>query len=240
MKKHMLSMLMVLLLIGAYATYAVSQPKLPEVKGCVNPFREVKPLERKAENWSSVHVFAKVLASKDIRGLAKPWEIDYKNVKVAKHTVEYNGEKIEMLAMALPLKDGKHLIAYYEFSKPVQGVKTRSYLLEFTISEDNKRIATKAIGTNGEVTPLSTCKHECSTASDCGYFGRCISYCCDRDWGCVVYCCGDCLFYCGSCARGSLGGCAACLYCVLVSCPYCSVNCCEEEGTYCDYLDPGP
>ena len=77
MRKRVLSVLVVLLLVGAYAAYAVSQPKLPKVEGCVNPFKVVKPVEKTPENWSSVHVFAKALASKDIRGLTKPWEDEY-------------------------------------------------------------------------------------------------------------------------------------------------------------------
>ncbi|EHR79553.1 hypothetical protein OCC_09164 [Thermococcus litoralis DSM 5473] len=235
-----LSLLVGLLLVGAYAAYAVSQPKLPEVKGCVNPFREVKPVEKAPENWSSVRVFTKILVSKDLRSLAKPWEVDYKNVKIVKHVVDYNGERIEMLAMGIPLKDKKHIVFYYEFSKPVQGVKTRAYLLEFSVSNTEKRLTTKAITTNGEVTPLSSCKHECTSDADCGYFADCVSYCCDYNWGCMVGCCGDCTFPCGACARRNVWACGECLYCVIVSCPLCATGCCDEEGTYCDYLAPGP
>lgn len=178
-----------------------------------------------------MHVFAKVLASKDIRGLAKPWEIDYKNVKVVKHTVEYNGEKIEMFAMALPLKDSKHLIAYYEFSKPVQGVKTRSYLLEFTISDDNKRITTKAIGTNGEVTSSSSCEYECYSDADCVFL--CMSYCCSRDYNipCMIASCLACAW------SGNL---VLFLACVMTVCPWAYEGCneCIQYGTYC--MDTAP
>ena len=231
MRKRVLSVLVVLLLIGAYAAYALSQPKLSKVKGCVNPFKVVKPVEKTPENWSSVHVFAKALASKDIRGLTKPWEVDYKNVKIAKHELEYNGEKIEMLAMGIPLKDGKHVIAYYKFSKPVQGVKVRAYLLEFIISEDNKRITTKAVTTNGEVTPLSSCEHECSSDADCNFL--CMSYCCSRDYNipCTIACCGACVW---------TGNLAYFLGCVLTECPWCYEACnrCIEYGTYC--MDTAP
>lgn len=239
-RRTLLSMFVVLLLVGVYTAYALSQPKLPEVKGCVSPFKAVKPLERRAENWSSAHVFVKVLASKDIRSLVKPWEIDYKNVKVVKHTVEYEEEKIEILAIGIPLKDGKHVIGYYEFSKPVQGVKTRAYLLEFSVSENEKYLTTQTITTNGEVTPLSSCKHECTSDTDCGYFANCVIYCCDHDWWCMWYCCGPCAASCGVCATGNALACGICLSCVVSWCPYCAQDCCEEEGSYCEYLDPGP
>ena len=184
-RRTLLSMFVVLLLVGVYTAYALSQPKLPEVKGCVSPFKAVKPLERRAENWSSAHVFVKVLARKDIRSSVKPWEIDYKNVKVVKHTVEYEEEKIEILAIGIPLKDGKHVIGYYEFSKPVQGVKTRAYLVRVNESYIN----TQAISTNGYVTTTSTCSYECSSSTDCGPLAHCISYCCDFDNWCVAACC---------------------------------------------------
>ncbi|WP_143592354.1 hypothetical protein [Thermococcus litoralis] len=43
----------------------------------------------------------------------------------------------------------------------------------------------------------------------------------------------------GACARGNVWACGECLYCVIVSCPLCATYC-DEEGTYCDYLAPGP
>lgn len=37
----MLGIFVILLVVGAYAAYALNSPKLPEVKGCVNPFGEL-------------------------------------------------------------------------------------------------------------------------------------------------------------------------------------------------------
>ena len=55
----------------------------------MNPFREVKPVSKTPENWSRIHVFFKAVLSRDIEGLVKLWEIDYKNVKIVKHTLDY-------------------------------------------------------------------------------------------------------------------------------------------------------
>ncbi|WP_087036866.1 hypothetical protein [Thermococcus litoralis] len=228
-----LSLLVVLLLVGAYAAYAVSQPKLPEVKGCVNPFREVKPVEKTPENWSSVRVFTKILVSKDLRSLAKPWEVDYKSVRIVRHIVDYNGERIEMLAMGIPLKDGKHVIGYYEFSKPVQGVKTRAYL--FSVDESHAR--TQALSTNGQVTILSSCPHECSSDADCGILEACYEICCEQsspDPDCVFWCC-------DLCGPACLLGPVACLSCSLGLCPWCYYDICRdclEEGSICQSVAP--
>ncbi len=226
-KRTLLGIFVVLLVVGAYAAYALNNPKLPEVKGCVNPFREVKPVSKTAENWSRIHVFFKAVLSKDIRGLAKPWEIDYKNVKIVKHTLDYNGEKITMLAMGIPLKDGKHVIAYYEFSKPIQGIKTRAFLLGI----QNGKIKTEALTTNGAITPTGTCRHECSSNSDCGEFQYCTDYCCEYDIASIRVCC-------LSCVWALSGGIGFFLACVMAWCPYCLAEFCEEEGTTCvDYGD---
>jgi len=235
-RRALLAIFVVLLLVGAYGAYVVSYPKYPEVDGCVNPFAVTKPVAKIQENWSRAHMFFKLATMRDFWKLAKPWDVDYSHVKIVKHTIEYNGEKITMLAVGIPLKDKKHVIAMYEFSKPVQGVKVRGYIFNV----DQGQVKIEAVLTNGRVTPLSGCQHECSTASDCGPFGRCIPYCCDHDWGCIASCCGDCAFSCGKCAQGDFENCLECLYCVIVSCPYCATSCCEEEGTYCDYLSPGP
>lgn len=237
-RRALLGIFVVLLVVGAYAAYALNNPKLPEVKGCVNPFREVKPVSKTPENWSRIHVFFKAVLSKDIRGLAKPWEIDYKNVKIVKHTVEYNGEKITMLAMGIPLKDGKHVIAYYEFSKPVQEVKTRAFLLGI----QNGKIKTEALTTNGVVTPLSSCAHECSTNSDCsGVNEYCEEYCCAHDWDRAIRCCTN-AGYCGAvCGIGATIclinpiGCLACTACVVANCAWCVDQSCLEWGTACVY-----
>lgn len=146
--------------------------------------------------------------------------------------MEYNGEKIEMLAIGLPLKDKKHVIAYYEFSKPVQGVKTVARLIEF--GDNTSR--TTMISTNGNVKPLSNCNYECSSGSDCGVFGQCRGYCCGCSSRpvCLAVCCGACNLAC----KGSV---TACVSCVIIWCPTCCYTvCCDQYGTYCDYLSPGP
>ncbi|WP_457752770.1 hypothetical protein [Thermococcus sp.] len=228
-KRTLLGIFVVLLVVGAYVAYALNNSKLPEVKGCVNPFREVKPVSKTAENWSRIHVFFKAVLSGDIRGLAKPWEIDYKNVKIVKHTLDYNGEKITMLAMGIPLKDGKHVIAYYEFSKPIQGVKTRAYLLSL---EENK-VTTQTLSTNGYITPLSSCAHECSTNSDCsGVNEYCEEYCCARDWDKAI----DCCLKAGYCAIACAISRPFCIACIVASCAsYCMDISCLEWGTVCVY-----
>ena len=235
-RRALLATFVVLLLIGVYGAYVVSYPKYPEVEGCVNPFKAVKPINKVQENWSKAHVFFKLATSRDFWKLAEPWQVDYSHVKVVKHTLEYNGEKITMLAMGIPLKDKKHVIVLYEFSKPVRGIVALGYLLE---QGDSGGLSTKEVLLNDDVKILSGCEHECNTASDCGVFGRCVPYCCNYNWGCMASCCGDCAFSCGACLRGSAWACGQCIYCVLVSCPFCATGCCDEEGTYCDYLSPG-
>ncbi len=113
-RRALLAVFAALLLVGAYGAYVFSYPKYPEVKGCVNPFAVVKPVRGVQENWSEVHVLFKLATSRDFLKLAKPWNVDYSHVKIVKHTIEYNGEKITMLAMGIPLKDKKHVIALYE------------------------------------------------------------------------------------------------------------------------------
>ena len=232
-RRALLAVIVVLLLIGAYGAYVVSYPKYPEVKGCVNPFKAVKPLNRVQENWSKAHVFFKLATSRDFWKLAKPWDVDYSHVKVVKHTLEYNGENITMLAIGIPLKDKKHIIVFYEFSEPVQRVRTVARLMEL----ENSTLKTTAISTNGNVKPLSECNYECSSGSDCGVFGQCKSYCCGCSSRplCLSMCCALCSLACRS------PDIVSCVSCVLLWCPTCCyVVCCDQSGTYCDYLSPGP
>ena len=224
-KKGLLAVFVVLLLVGAYGAYVVSYPKYPEVKGCVNPFAVVKPVSKVQENWSGVHVFLKLATSRDFWKLAKPWDVDYSHVKVVKHTIEYNGEKITMLAMGIPLKDGKHVIALYEFSKPVQGVKIRGYLLE--LQRDDSKIKTIAMITNGKYTPAGNCPHECNSNNDCGEFAGCTPYCCKTNYWKAIECCAS------SCSYTCIRHPKECIPCIIVSCPWCLIDSCEQWGSKC-------
>ncbi|GEM_PF-1172717 len=231
-KRALLAMFVVLLLVGAYGAYVVSYPKYPEVKGCVNPFKAIRPLTSMPENWSKAHVFFKLTTSKDFWKLAKPWDVDYSHVKIVKHTIEYNGEKITMLAMGIPLKDKKHVIALYEFSKPVQGVKVKSYLLEID-NQNNKTsplLKTVAMTTNGKYVPTSSCPHDCSSDSDCGEFASCEPYCCSHDWECAISCC----LQAGHCGWLCKLGTEVCIACVVAECSWCVADhCCAQWGSTC-------
>ncbi len=233
-KRTLLAIFVILLLIGAYGAYVVSYPKYPEVKGCVNPFAVTKPVSKVQENWSEVHVFFKLVTTRDFWKLAKPWQVDYSHVKVVKHTIEYNGEKITMLAMGIPLKDKKHVIALYEFSKPVQGVKIRSYLFE--VHGDNIKdasIKTTAMTTNGVYTPLNGCPHECNSDSDCPVTYHCNKYCCNVDWTKALHCCWTCAF---ACVEPIV-----CIPCIATVCPWCVEDNCLQWGGECEGgWVPGP
>jgi len=215
-------MFVVLLLVGAYGAYVVSYPKYPEVKGCVNPFAVTKPVSRHPEHWSKLHVFFKLATSRDFWKLAKPWDVDYSHVKIVRHTIEYN--EITMLAMGIPLKDKKHVIALYEFSKPVQGVKLVTYEYRVTGS----RFQAVKVGLNGKIRTLSSCTQECQSDSDCGALGKCNWYCCSIDWSQVLPCCTACVF------AGELSP-----VCALTVCPMCVYNACNW-GSYCSGWTPGP
>ncbi|WP_297438730.1 hypothetical protein [Thermococcus sp.] len=232
-KRALLAVIVVLLLIGAYGAYVVSYPRYPEVKGCVNPFAVTKPVSRVQENWSTAHVFLKLVTSKDFWKLAKPWDVDYSHVKIVKHTIEYNGEKITMLAMGIPLKDKKHVIALYEFSKPVQEVKERAFLFEI----EGTRIKAESLSTNGYVTTLTSCSHECSSSDDCGFLERCEWYPCSTNWDCAIRCCltgGS-----GLCTIPCVISRTLCIACIAAACPLC-VDYCSESGTKCVPITPGP
>ncbi|AEH24069.1 hypothetical protein [Pyrococcus yayanosii] len=239
LRRALLAMFVVLLLIGAYGAYVVSYPKYPEVNGCVNPFRVTTPVSRVQENWSKAHVFLKLATSRDFWKLAKPWDVDYSHVKIVKHTIEYNGEKITMLAMGIPLKDGKHVIALYEFSKPVQGVKVRGYRID--VSEG--KLKPELISVNGgKTTTLGSCRHECSSNADCpGPREYCTEYCCSYDRGAAIDCClnaGRCGAVCGIGATICLInpiGCVICTACVVANCYFCIEESCLEWGTGCEY-----
>ncbi|MFA4640645.1 hypothetical protein [Pyrococcus kukulkanii] len=231
MRRRVVLSVLVLLLVGAYVA---SYPKYPEVRGCVNPFAVVKPVSVTQENWSSVHVFFKLLMSRDFRKMAKPWDVDYSRVKVAKHVLEYKGEKITMTAIAISLKDKKHIVTLYEFSKPVQGVKVITYEYQIT---DSKLKAVK-MGINGEVRTLSSCKHECQSDSDCGSLidgilpsGKCNHYCCEFNLAAAAACCIACVG-----PGGEVNP-----ICLFVACPLCIYSSCEEWGSYCSGWNPaGP
>ena len=230
MRRRALLVMSVMLLIGAYGAYVVSYLQYPEVKGCVNPFRAVKPVTNTPENWSKAHVFFKLITSRDFLKLAKPWDVDYSHVKIVKHTLEYNGEKITMLAMGIPLKDGKHVIALYKFSKPVQGVKVKSYLFEI---RDNNVTVRKAT-TNGYAIQASSCTHECSSDSDRGSMEQCDPYVCSTDWKGVYTCCG------ATCWLPCLGGLTgnpvltvACITCLSAACPLWCIDQNSEYGSRC-------
>ena len=232
-RRALLAIFVVLLLIGAYGAYVVSYPKYPEVKGCVNPFAVTKPVAKIQENWSKAHVFFKLATMRDFWKLAKPWDVDYSHVKIVKHTIEYKGEKITMLAMGIPLKDGKHVIALYEFSKPVQGVKTRAYMFEI----NGALVEARTLSTNGYVVALNSCSHECSSSNDCGFLERCEPYPCSTDWDCAISCCltgGN-----GLCTIPCAISRAACIGCIVAACPLC-VEYCSETGTRCVPITPGP
>jgi len=150
-----------------------------------------------------------------------------------KHTLNYNGEKITMLAMGIPLKNGKHVIAYYEFSKPVQGVKTRAFLWNV----EDKTVKTEAVTTNGAITPTSTCRHERSSDSDCDIFSKCEDYCCAFDGEKAALCCGP------ACISLCLipGNYVGCILCIALWCPTCERIeriACYQWGSYC--LDATP
>ncbi len=203
----------------------VSYPKYPEVKGCINPFLTVKPLSKTQERWSEVHVFFKLVTTRDFWELTKPWDVYYSHVMIAKHSVEYHGKKISMLAIGIPLKDKKHIIALYEFSKPVQGVKLVTY--EYLV--DGHILHTIKAGINGKIkTVSSSCTQECESNSDCGALGECNWYCCSIDWSKVITCCGECVF------AGELSP-----VCALIFCPICVYNACSW-GSYCSGWTPGP
>jgi hypothetical protein len=236
-RRALLAMFVVLLLVGAYGAYVVSYPKYPEVKGCVNPFAVTKPVSRHPEHWSKLHVFFKFATSRDFWKLAKPWDVDYSHVKIVRHTIEYNGEKITMLAMGIPLKDKKHVIALYEFSKPVQGVKVRSYLLEIDNNSGNSpTIKTVALTTNGEYTATSSCTHECTSNRDCGLFSSCSEYCCNMNWRCAIDCCVSAEHCKAPCAISKWITPYVCIACVVANCAWCvsaDSHCCTEKGTTC-------
>ncbi len=225
MRGHtLLAMFVALLVVRAYGAYVVSYPKYPEVKGCVNPFAVTKPIGRVQENWSKVHVFFKLATSRDFWKLAKPWQVDYSHVRVVKHTIDYNGEKVTMLAMGIPLRDKKHVIAIYEFSKPIKGVKLVTY--EYFVN--GSRYQALKVGINGDIKTLSSCTQECQSNSDCGAFGKCNWYCCSINWALVAPCCWQCVF------AGTLSP-----VCALTACPACVYAACSW-GSYCSGWTPGP
>ncbi|NJE00832.1 hypothetical protein [Thermococcus sp. JdF3] len=233
-RRALLAVFVALLLIGAYGAYVVSYPKYPEVKGCVNPFAVTKPIDRVQENWSKAHMFFKLATTRDFWKLAKPWDVDYSHVKIVKHTIEYNGERITMLAMGIPLKDKKHVIALYEFSKPVQGVK----VLGEVVSLENHTTKLKGLMINGNFKTLDSCVQECGGGKSCGILERCTSYCCEP---CSS---NTCMAACAS------AGCAA--MCGWIPWPWsvpcwltcagfcCNGPCCGEEGHTCEPITPGP
>ncbi len=222
-RRALLAILVVLLLIGAYGAYVVSYPKYPEVKGCVNPFAVTKPVSKVQENWSEVHVFFKLVTTRDFWKLAKPWDVDYSHVKVVKHTIEYNGEKVTMLAMGIPLKDKKHVIALYEFSKPVQGVKI--FGVEYAITGNIAKA--NAVYLNGKLKKLdsNSCSQECQSNSDCGFLGQCHWYCCKFDIIKAAECCGIC---------------GDNIVCIATWCAFCIYESCYQWGSYCQGWTPGP
>jgi hypothetical protein len=163
--------------------------------------------------------------------MAKPWEIDYGKVKAVEHEVKYGNERIKMLAIGLPLKNNKVLV-YYEFSKPVCGIKSLAYLL----SVNESRIKTEVVSVNGHVTAFDTCPQECSRDSDCPYYPveECVMNCCEYDevdLVCIGVCCGPCLPMCHQ-------GPPYCVYCLVIHCPWCMVyeGCieCLEWGKTCE------
>ena len=238
-RRALLAMFVALLVVGAYGAYVFSYPKYPEVKGCVNPFAVTKPVSRTPENWSKVHVFFKLTTTRDFWKMARPWDVDYSHVKVVKHTIEYNGDKVTMLAMGIPLNDKKHVIALYEFSKPVQGVKVRGYLIGINESRaKNLTIKTLAMTTNGRYLDTSNCPHECSSDSDCAVTYHCHQYCCNPNWGAAIQCCSWCAF---ACAPTNPAFPATCVACVEIECPWCVDNNCLQWGGECEGgWVPGP
>ncbi|WP_461863514.1 hypothetical protein, partial [Thermococcus sp.] len=196
----------------------------------------IKPIGKAQENWSRAHVFFKLATTRDFWKLTKPWQVDYSSVKVVKHTIDYKGEKITMLAMGIPLKDKKHVIALYEFSKPVQGVKIRSYLFEVENNNSKPMIKTLALTTNGKYTATSDCTHECNSDSDCGIFSSCSEYCCNMNWRCAIDCCTSAGHCGGVCAISIWFTPYLCIACVVANCAWCvsaDSSCCSERGTTC-------
>ena len=222
MRKAILGAIVALLLVGAYASYVVSYPKYPKVEGCVNPFAVVKPVSRVQENWSRVHVFFKLVTSRDFWKLAKPWNVDYSHVKVVKHTLKYKGENITMLAMGIPLRDRKHVAVLYEFSDPVRGIKTEGFLIKMV---DNVTAKTIAVTTNGVVSTTDICPHECNSDFDCTITHYCHEFCCKVNTEKAIQCCSWCIF---TCVNPFL-----CIVCLEVECPWCVQNNCLEFGSEC-------
>ncbi|ASJ17575.1 hypothetical protein A3L04_04735 [Thermococcus chitonophagus] len=230
MRKAILGAIVALLLVGAYASYVISYPKYPKVEGCVNPFAVVKPVSRVQENWSKINVFFKLATSRDFWKLAKPWNVDYSHVTVVKHTLEYKGKNITMLAIGALLRDKKHVVVYYEFSEPVRGMVTASKM--FSINNSSK-LKLVAMMINGRYKQVEDCTRECESDDECGEFWSCSSYCCDTNIRCFIGCCGSCGLACFSCLVGEASSCSECVLCVGTWCPTCGVLCCDKEGTVC-------
>ncbi len=173
---------------------------------------------------------SKVITSNDIRNIARLDNLDYKSAKVVKHELKINGQDVELLAVGIPLKDGKCAVIYYEFSKPVNNIKTVAYL--FCL--EGTKIRTEKMSINGVLRTLDTCEHECSSSSDCeGDQSYCVDYCCEIDWNDFIKCCGSCAIPCTS--PGSL----QCITCVFLYCPSCYYLSCTELGTICVEWDWG-
>jgi len=195
-------------------------------------FIEVRSIAIVQENLSKINTFFELTTSRDFWKLARPWNVEYSRAIIMKHLLEYD-ENVTLLAFGVPLGDGRFVVLY-EFSKPIQGVKTVAY--EFTVN--NSKVKITRFGINGNFKTLSSCTYECQKNEDCPPLTYCSEYCCSVSTTCVIRCCatpGN-----GACSIPCMLGPGPCILCALVACPFCGESCCTEKGSKCESIFPEP
>ena len=182
----------------------------------------IKSLELSGEDLKEA--MNKALMSEDLKNVLDGFKADLRGAKAAKHLLSLDGRELTLLATAIPA-DGERIVAYYEYSEPVNHVKTQAYLFKV---DDNKAI-TERVSINGYLVGIdATCPSYCSSDNDCppGYY--CHIYCCSLDLMKAISCCAFC--------RSACGNPYTCIACLSIWCWSCIMYACNAWGYKCVYV----
>jgi|GEM_PF-3882842 len=249
-RKALLSMFVGLLLVGAYAAYAVSQPKLPEIREQPRKCNEI-PTGRVIMVEDATGV-VRDIAMEDILRIIKRNPMlneRTKNADLSKMILKVsllriNDELVTRTVAAIPLNETEAVVIIRDTRSTGARVELEreQYVGILLVSKNHVKIFYSGGGVTPTVSDWKCLSQVCTSDSQCPSGYMCTSACGEEclEWDTL------CLYYaglthgvlCGGCLSGNIPACLACLLAAGIS-PW---ICCEEWEQRCGQrmLSPGP
>jgi len=206
-------------LVAGLALYSIIG-RIPLISARPEP---VKSAELSGKDLEEVA--RRVFSSTDLINVISGFKTDFRDIKAARHVLSINDKEVALLAVAMPV-GSERVVTYYEYSEPVNHVKTQACLFRV----EGKRVVTERVSINGYLVATDTvCPSYCSSDNDCppGYY--CHIYCCDFSLSEAIDCCHWCEVPCHISA-------VTCIACLSVWCYSCIFIACHGWGYKCVYV----